>query len=155
MSWEGGCQCGKVRYRLANEPIVVYTCHCHACQKQSSSGFGISVWVAEADFSLVRGKLGSWGTEADSGKAKICTFCVDCGSRIYHCGIGDANILSIKGGTLDRMAEFEPVAHIWIRSAQPWVRALLEGQLQFETQPDSFAEMIRLYRCRLSGSDQK
>lgn len=155
MNWEGGCQCGRVRYRLANEPIVVYTCHCHACQRQSSSGFGISVWVDRADFSLVEGTLGNWDTESDSGKAKTCTFCVDCGSRIYHCGIGGADILSLKGGTLDRMAELEPVAHIWMRSAQPWMRALLEDRWQFETQPDSFAEMIRLYRRRRSGPDQK
>jgi hypothetical protein len=27
----GGCQCGKVRYEITEEPQLVYTCHCLDC----------------------------------------------------------------------------------------------------------------------------
>ena len=33
----GGCQCGAVRYEIAQEPLAVYVCHCRECQKQSAS----------------------------------------------------------------------------------------------------------------------
>lgn len=148
MIWKGGCQCGTIRYELLNDPIVVYACHCYACQKQSSSGFGISVWVNKEEFRLVSGKLSNWRTQADSGLPKECTFCRDCGSRIYHCGIGGAGVLSVKGGLLDDMDRLHPIAHIWMQSAQPWMRKLLAEQRQFETQPKSFEELIRLYRLQ-------
>jgi len=34
---EGGCQCGKVRYRLEAEPLALAVCHCTECQRQSCS----------------------------------------------------------------------------------------------------------------------
>ena len=42
---EGGCQCGAIRYRLLRAPAALYACHCRDCQKQSSSAFGLSMWV--------------------------------------------------------------------------------------------------------------
>ena len=42
---EGGCQCGAIRYRLLQAPVALYACHCQDCQKQSSSAFGLSMWM--------------------------------------------------------------------------------------------------------------
>ena len=42
---QGGCQCGAIRYRLLRAPVALYACHCLHCQKQSSSAFGLSMWV--------------------------------------------------------------------------------------------------------------
>lgn len=154
MIWDGGCQCGKIRFQLLRDPLVVYTCHCHACQGQSSSGFGISVWINIEDFRLVSGVLSSWATQADSGVMKECSFCADCGSRIHHSGIGGTGILSVKGGSLDEMGRLRPIAHIWMQSAQPWMKALLEGEMLFDTQPDNFSELIHAYRAQ-SGNQSE
>ena len=148
MIWDGGCQCGKIRFQLLEDPLVVYACHCHACQRQSSSGFGISVWINNKDFRLVSGVLSSWTTQADSGVMKECSFCSDCGSRIYHSGMDGTGILSVKGGSLDKMSKLKPIAHIWMQSAQPWMKTLLDGEMLFDTQPDSFSELIHMYRRR-------
>ena len=40
---DGGCQCGKVRYRLSREPQTLYACHCSDCQKQSGRAFGTRI----------------------------------------------------------------------------------------------------------------
>ena len=37
----GGCQCGKIRYEIAEAPQLVYTCHCTDCQRLTSSAFSI------------------------------------------------------------------------------------------------------------------
>ena len=42
---QGGCQCGAIRSRLLRAPVALYACHCLNCQKQSSSAFGLSMWV--------------------------------------------------------------------------------------------------------------
>lgn len=151
MIWRGGCQCGSVRYELAVDPIVVYTCHCSECQWQSSSAFGISAWIAPADFSLVSGKLHRWSTVADSGRTKTCTFCGLCGSRIHHSAPGNDNVYSIKGGSLDGRVLLRPCAHIWVRSAQFWIRPMLGGLPCYDTQPDDFGELIQRYRKDSAG----
>ena len=39
---EGGCACGKVRYRLKREPMIVHCCHCTWCQRETGSAFAKS-----------------------------------------------------------------------------------------------------------------
>jgi hypothetical protein len=50
----GGCQCGKVRYAIMEEPQSVYTCHCTACQRLTSSAFSMGLVVTETAFSSQR-----------------------------------------------------------------------------------------------------
>jgi hypothetical protein len=43
----GGCQCGAIRYEIAEAPQSVYTCHCRDCQRLTSSAFSMGVIVSE------------------------------------------------------------------------------------------------------------
>ena len=40
---DGGCLCGKVRFRVAAPPIDSGYCHCRICQK--NSGAPVVAWV--------------------------------------------------------------------------------------------------------------
>ena len=151
MSYTGGCQCGNIRFEISQEPIVVYTCHCTICQKQASSAFGISVWFNRSQFNLVAGELKFWITKADSGNDKICAFCSECGNRIYHAESHDSNILSLKGGALDDMKDLKPAGHIFTRSALSWSIPQNENQLVYETEPESFRELIEQYEKNLGS----
>jgi hypothetical protein len=142
---EGGCQCGNIRYQITGKPIIVYACHCTDCQKQASSAFGISVWVKDSNLDLLRGQLEFWQTIADSGTTKLCSFCPTCGCRIYHAiGHGDKT-LSLKGGSLDNAKELQPVANIWMRSAQKWIAQSFQGHTNFQTEPENYDELIERY----------
>ncbi|MEM7664246.1 MAG: GFA family protein [Pseudomonadota bacterium] len=129
----GGCQCGVVRYRIAADTLTSYVCHCRECQKQSASGFGISVPMFRASLAI-EGETRSWRRPTDSGSHTDCHFCPECGTRLYHAGANRPGMVTIKGGSLDRADELQPVAHIWIRSRQRWFD-LPEGVPQWETQP--------------------
>jgi hypothetical protein len=37
-TFEGGCLCGAVRYRVAAEPLAALACHCRDCQYVSGPG---------------------------------------------------------------------------------------------------------------------
>ena len=37
----GGCLCGEIRCEITEAPQLVYTCHCIACQHQTSSAFSL------------------------------------------------------------------------------------------------------------------
>jgi hypothetical protein len=133
-SREGGCQCGRVRYRLEGSPIALAICHCSECQRQSGSAFGMSLIVPEASFQLVVGKPQSFTRDADSGSTVTCYFCGSCGTRLYHDPESRPGSVNIKAGTLDDTSWLAPNLHVWTRSKQPWV-PIPEGVPCFERQP--------------------
>lgn len=136
---DGGCQCGHIRYRLKAKPEILYVCHCSDCQKQSASAFGMSLIMAAGQVDFLRGseRLRHWDTPGDDGNIKRCYFCPDCGTRIMHGSDDPAQQVSIKAGSLDDTRDLRPSAHIWLRSAQPWVVVEREKYQCFETEPDA------------------
>jgi hypothetical protein len=109
----GGCQCGAARYQITGAPLALYVCHCRECQKQSASAFGISLIVRRADLRLGQGTVGRWSRQTDSGRTLTCIFCTVCGSRLWHEGTYDPDVLSVKGGSLDSPPDLGPAIHIW------------------------------------------
>lgn len=147
-SFEGGCQCGAIRYRVTGRPLTFYACHCTECQKQSASAFGLSLWVRRSDLEILSGGPKHWERRADSGNVMRCAFCPDCGSRLYHEASDDPEIFSLKGGSLDDLSGLTPVGHIWVRSKQPWVDlAALPGELAFETEPADFGVFRKAWKA--------
>ena len=130
----GGCQCGGVRYALAEAPEAVYVCHCTECRKQSASAFGISLIVRDEGFRLTAGAPRLWTRPTDSGNRLDCWFCADCGGRIWHASSGFPRILSVKGGTLDDPPDLSRAAHIWTASKLPGV-LVPEGAPSFPGEP--------------------
>ena len=90
----------------------------------------------------MQGKPAQYTFTLDSGDKKLCAFCPDCGSRIYHTGTDESDILIIKGGSLGEIDRIKPVGHIWTDSALEWINhESLQGFI-YTHQPDSFDDMI-------------
>jgi hypothetical protein len=128
----GGCQCGRVRYRISAEPLMLVACHCTECQRQSGSAFGMSLVVPEASLS-VAGELKSFERSSDSGRPLKCFFCPECGTRIYH-QPGYGPVRNVRAGTLDDTSGLKPQMHTWIQSKQPWT-VIPEGMPCHQKQP--------------------
>jgi len=45
---DGGCACGRLRYRMRSRPMFVHSCHCKDCQRQTGSAFVLNALI-EAD----------------------------------------------------------------------------------------------------------
>ncbi len=106
----------------------------------------MSVWFPAHSFKLTTGELLTWKTRGDSGNEKLCAFCPDCGSRIYHAFPDQSDTLSVKGGSLDDIRDIPPIAHIWARSAQPWILKLLDEELCHETEPENFDGLVARFQ---------
>ena len=143
---EGGCQCGAVRYRLLRAPVALYACHCKDCQKQSSSAFGMSMWVERDAIEFHGAKPRVYHTRGGSGHPKHCTFCGECGTRLYHAGDDEREPLSVKAGSLDDTSVLAPTAHIWTKSAQPWTAPVRGNAPCYETEPESDEALLALWR---------
>jgi len=140
----GGCQCGAVRYRVTGKPVTAFACHCIDCQRQSASAFGLAAWIEGALVEMETGTLQEWVRTTPSGKQMAGRFCGHCGSRLFHQVLG-APYLSIKTGSLDQPGGLQPVAHIWVKSKQPWVE-VPANMVQFDGNPDSMNSLLSAWQ---------
>jgi hypothetical protein len=131
----GGCQCGAVRYQVVGEPIALWVCHCHECQKQSASAFGISVTVRSADLELIQGETKSWTRPTDSGRTLQNVFCPECGTRVWHGNKEETKTINIKGGSLNESIDLSLATHTWTSRKLPWV-VIPDDTKRFEQEPD-------------------
>ena len=96
----------------------------------------MSLWVKRDEIEFLTGEPRLWETRGDSGAIKICAFCDECGSRIYHATAESQDPLSLKAGTLNDTSWLRPVAHIWTKRAQPWVPINQEQCRCYDGEPD-------------------
>lgn len=139
--FEGGCQCGAVAYRVTGVSATLFACHCTECQRQSGSAFGMAFWIRDPVVELISGQLKEWIRTMPSGRQMVCQFCADCGTRLFHATLGNAQLISIKPGTLRDTSLLKPVGHIWVDSKQTWFE-IGAGALQYRGNPESFEDLL-------------
>jgi hypothetical protein len=142
----GGCPCGAIRYQITSFPLLLYTCNCTDCQRQSGSAFALNMPVLARDFQLLRGTPKGWHHASPTGAAVISWFCGDCGGRLYGDRAGRTEIVNLRAGTLDDTTWLVPVAHIFMKSAQAWVYPA-EGAECHEAGPTDFNSASAAWRA--------
>jgi hypothetical protein len=127
--FDGGCECGNVRYRLTSAPFFVNCCHCRQCQKLSGSAFACNGMI-EADCVELVGAC-SRAIDTVAGTSR----CPACSTLLWatHRDFGD-RILFVRLGTLDESDRIAPDAHFFVRSIHPWIK-VPEGTPCFDTLP--------------------
>jgi hypothetical protein len=116
-SHEGGCLCGKVRFRVTAGAIDAGYCHCRMCQR--NSGAPVVAWTTFPldSFSWIAGAPATYPSSPMIQRQ----FCADCGSYMVFRRAGSAEV-SINTASLDDPAAFPPRAHIFEESRIPWFR---------------------------------
>ena len=142
----GQCQCGAIAYAIDAEPWTVYACHCHACQRQSGSAFGLSAILPADAVRFTRGTPAEWRRRADSGRVSVALYCAGCGNRLMNRSEDGATI-SLKPGTLGDTSWVRAVGHIWTESAQGWTAPFRRGPC-YARQPDDFTALRDAWAAR-------
>lgn len=114
----GGCNCGKVRFRLEIPPIITHCCHCRRCQKTSGSAFCVNAMIETEKLTLLCGTAEAFHGDSSHPLRR----CADCGLTLWsHIPqLGEA-IAIVGVGVLDCAEQLAPEAHYFIRSKHPWV----------------------------------
>jgi hypothetical protein len=120
-SFEGGCACRAVRYRMTLRPMVVHGCHCTWCQRETGSAFAVNA-VIESDRVTVQGEVEVIVTPSASGQGQRIARCAKCKVALWsnYAGAG-ASMRFVRVGTLDDPSRFPPDIHIFTSTRQPWV----------------------------------
>lgn len=119
---EGGCTCGKLRYRMSGKPLFVHCCHCRWCQRESGASFALNAMIEADRVELVQGTPAVIDTPSNSGKGQKISRCPDCQIAVWsnYAGAGE-KLRFVRVGTLDDPDRVPPDIHIFTDSKQPWV----------------------------------
>ena len=112
----GSCQCGAVRYRVADAFLYAANCHCSRCRAATGSAF-------KAFAGIERGKL-----EITAGGADLLVFgeddlndtrCAACGSLLFSVVRGGEYVHVAMGSLVDEPS-IRPAEHIYVGYKAPW-----------------------------------
>ena len=142
--YSGGCLCGAIRYRLTDEPLTLYACHCTDCQRESGSSFGLTMVMSRTALDLLQGNPQRFAVTLADGRQKNGAFCGACATRVWGEPVQFPQVVNVEPGTLDDTTWLRPIAHIWTRSAQPWV-VIPPNTLSFAEQPPDAMTLVNAW----------
>jgi hypothetical protein len=95
-TYEGGCHCGRVRFRVTAELTRVSDCNCSICTRK-----GILHWIVPPDrFELVSGREDLSTYTFNTGVAKH-HFCRHCGIHSFYVPRSDPDKIDVNVRCLD------------------------------------------------------
>lgn len=117
MSIEGGCLCGKIRYRIEGPLENAEHCHCSMCRRFHGAAFSSYADVHPGNFHWLQGEdqLGIYEPNPGKGWA----FCKTCGSSLGMPG-ADGRLTSVALGTVDGDPGIRPSEHMFVGSKAVW-----------------------------------
>jgi hypothetical protein len=144
--YQGHCLCGAIRYRVNEEPLTFYACHCTDCQRRTGTAFALSMVVRRQAVEALQGETSPYTATLPDGRTKAGRMCAKCGTRLWGEPVKRPNLAVIQAGTLEQPTGLAPVAHQWTHSAPAWM-AFAPGSVLFEQEAPP-AELVRLWQAR-------
>jgi hypothetical protein len=95
-TYEGGCHCGRVRFRVTADLSRVSDCNCSVCTKK---GF-LHLIVAPEQFALLSGEDALSTYQFNTGTARH-TFCRHCGIHSFYVPRSDPDKIDVNVRCLD------------------------------------------------------
>jgi hypothetical protein len=124
---QGGCWCGAVRYRVPDEFLYAWNCHCSRCRASTGSSFKPLAGIEHEKLEIVEGadELLVVGDDVLND-----TRCASCGSFLFSVVRG-GDYVHVGMGSLIDVPSIRPTAHIFVGSKAPWFE-ITDDLPQFE-----------------------
>ena len=128
---DGGCWCGAVRYRVADQFRYASNCHCSRCRAATGSAFKPFAGIERDALTLL--------TEDDAllivGSEDLNdTRCATCGSLLFSV-VRDGAYVHVALGSLVDAPSIRPTEHIFVGSKAPWFE-ITDDLPQFDEHAD-------------------
>jgi hypothetical protein len=93
---EGGCHCGRVRFRARVDLDLLSQCNCSICTKKGI----LHLTVSPDDFELLRGRTSLTNYTFGTGVAQH-TFCSHCGMHAFYIPRSEPDRITVNARCLD------------------------------------------------------
>jgi len=116
-SFEGGCQCGAIRYRASGEPVMAAICHCAMCRRANAAPAVAWAMFQESQVVFLRGSPTTYASSSAARRG----FCPVCGTQISFAADYIPDLIDLTIGSLDHPEKLAPTLHYWDSRRLPWV----------------------------------
>jgi hypothetical protein len=112
----GKCECGAVRYQVADAFRYAANCHCSRCRAATGSAFKPFAGIERGKLEVTEGQsmLLVVGEENSND-----TRCGACGSLLFSV-VRDGEYVHVAMGSLVDAPAIRPTSHIYVGSKAPW-----------------------------------
>jgi hypothetical protein len=112
----GKCECGAVRYQVADAFRYAANCHCSRCRAATGSAFKPFAGIERGKLEITEGQsmLLVVGEENSND-----TRCGACGSLLFSV-VRDGEYVHVAMGSLVDAPAIRPASHIYVGSKAPW-----------------------------------
>ena len=119
--FDGGCVCGKVRYRMTDRPLFTHACHCTWCQRETGGPHALNALIEADRLVLLTGEVEEVAVPSASGQGQVFLRCPDCRIALWSHYAGAGRKFSfVRVGTLDAPGQCPPDIHIFTSTKLPW-----------------------------------
>ncbi len=127
---EGGCLCGKVRFRAQGAPMWAAHCHCKSCRKFTGAIFATYAGYETATVT----HEGAAPAQHHSSQGVTRSFCGECGAAISYESERWPGEIHLLVCAFDDPNAFEPEVHVYWAERVPWLE-LADALPKFDTLP--------------------
>lgn len=140
---EGGCSCGRVRFRARVDNDEAYLCHCRMCQRATGSVSIAYKGIKKADV--------AWDREPDwyrSSPIAQRPFCGECGTSLGF-AFPDSDTMDLTVAAFDDPARFVPTRHFGVESMhRAWLNTDGLPEMRSEENPEVAERWARVTNDR-------
>lgn len=113
---DGGCRCGRVRFRITARPLITSACHCTGCQRMTGSAFSLSAAIPSDGFAVVQGEPVIGGLHG-AIRHSCCDYCM---SWVFTRAEGFDWFVNVRATMLDDPSWYVPFIETYTDEKLPW-----------------------------------
>jgi hypothetical protein len=141
LPWEGGCLCGRIRFRVSAPPLLTMACHCTGCQKLSASAYSLTIAVPSDGFAVTQGEPVLGGLHGPHRQL----YCPHCKNWMFTHAHGLDFFVNVRATMLDEHHWYAPFVEVFTSEKLPW--ATTSAVHSFATQPtlEGYAPLVEAF----------
>ena len=140
---EGGCRCGRVRFRLTEAPWMETVCHCRGCQRMTASAFSTTLIMPVGGFAVIAGETVIGGIHGDEAHHHHCDWCK---GWVFTTPAADLGFVNVRATLLDDAGWFAPWAEIQTAEMLPWAKTGAVKSFERFPAMGDYQDLIAAYR---------
>ena len=141
---EGGCRCGRVRFRIGAKPLMTSACHCTGCQRMTASAFSLSTFYPTSGFEVTVGEPVIGGLHG----ALRHFFCPYCMSWMFTRPPGMDDMVNVRSTLLDDARTYRPFIETYTSERLPWTRTPAVHSFERFPVPEQFPALLAEFASR-------